>query len=193
VKGILEPVADMRVVGTTTQAREVVGLLRELQPDLLVLDYAMPGVEDWTLLKRVRRVQSGLPVVVLTGGDDHNLAKEALAHGARGFVHKSADPDDLVAAFRAAVVGEERPVVERGHGLQRVGERYGLTAREEDVLEALTRGLSLAEIGHELQISRQTVKSHVHNLYMKLDVHNRLEAMRLLLEGTLFGSPYNWL
>ena len=58
---------------------------------------------------------------------------------------------------------------------------------------ALSRGLSLAEIGTELQISRQTVKSHVHNLYLKLDVHNRLEAVRIILEGTLFGNPYNLL
>jgi DNA-binding NarL/FixJ family response regulator len=193
VKGILEPVKDMSIVGTTTDAREVAGLLREHQPDLLVLDYSLPGVEGWALLKRVRRLQVGLPVVVLTGMDDPELAQEALAHGARGFVHKSADPDNLVAALRAALDGGEPAVVEIGQNLQQMGAKYGLTAREEDVLAALSRGLSLAEIGHELQISRQTVKSHVHHLYLKLDVHNRLEAVRLLLEGTLFGSPYNWL
>jgi DNA-binding NarL/FixJ family response regulator len=194
LKGILEPVEDMTVVGVTTEACDVVGLLRELQPDLLVLDYAMPGIKGWTLLKRVRRVQAGLPVVLLTGSDDPRLAREALAHGARGFVHKSADPDDMIAAFRAAIVDGEPAVVERGQSLQQLGARFGLTAREEDVLAALSRGLSLAEIGSDLQISRQTVKSHVHNLYLKLDVHNRLEAVRLLLlEGTLFQNPYNWL
>jgi DNA-binding NarL/FixJ family response regulator len=193
MKGILEPVEDMTLVGVTTDACDVVGLLRELQPDLLVLDYAMPGIEGWTLLKRVRRVQSGLPVVLLTGSEDPRLAQEALAHGARGFVHKSAEPDDMIAAFRAALVDGEPAVIERGQSLQQVGARFGLTAREEDVLAALSRGLSLAEIGNELQISRQTVKSHVHNLYLKLDVHNRLEAVRILLEGTLFGNPYNLL
>jgi DNA-binding NarL/FixJ family response regulator len=55
LKGILEPVEDMTLVGVTTEASDVTGLLRELQPDLLVLDYAMPGVEGWTLLRRVRR------------------------------------------------------------------------------------------------------------------------------------------
>lgn len=193
MKGILEPVEDMTLVGVTTEASDLIGLLRELQPDLLVLDYAMPGIEGWTLLKRVLRVQSGLPVILLTGADDPRLAQEALAHGARGFIHKSADPDDMIAAFRAALVEEEPPVIERGQSLQHVGARFGLTAREEDVLAALSRGLSLAEIGTELQISRQTVKSHVHNLYLKLDVHNRLEAVRILLEGTLFGNPYNLL
>lgn len=193
MKGILEPVEDMTLVGATTEGCDVVGLLRELQPDLLVLDYAMPGIEGWTLLKRIRRVQSGLPVIILTGCEDPRLAQEALAHGARGFVHKSADPDDMIAAFRAALVDGEPALIERGHSLQQVGARFGLTAREEDVLTALSRGLSLAEIGSELQISRQTVKSHVHNLYLKLDVHNRLEAVRILLEGTLFGNPYNFL
>jgi len=193
LKGILEPIDDLELAGVTTEATDLVGLLRELQPDLLVLDYAMPGIDGWTLLKRVRRVQSGLPVVILTGSDDPRLAKEALAHGARGFVHKSADPEDMVAAFRAALADGEPAVVEQGQSLQQVGARFGLTAREEDVLAALSRGLSLAEIGSELQISRQTVKSHVHNLYLKLDVHNRLEAVRIILEGTLFGNPYNLL
>lgn len=193
LKGILEPIDDLELAGVTTEATDLVGLLRELQPDLLVLDYAMPGIDGWTLLKRVRRVQSGLPVVILTGSDDPRLAKEALAHGARGFVHKSADPEDMIAAFRAALADGEPAVVEQGQSLQQVGERFGLTAREEDVLAALSRGLSLAEIGTELQISRQTVKSHVHNLYLKLDVHNRLEAVRIILEGTLFGNPYNLL
>lgn len=193
LKGILEPIDDLELAGVTTEATDLVGLLRELQPDLLVLDYAMPGIDGWTLLKRVRRVQSGLPVVILTGSDDPRLAKEALAHGARGFVHKSADPEDMVAAFRAALADGEPAVVEQGQSLQQVGARFGLTAREEDVLAALSRGLSLAEIGDELQISRQTVKSHVHNLYLKLDVHNRLEAVRIILEGTLFGNPYNLL
>jgi DNA-binding NarL/FixJ family response regulator len=193
VKGILEPVDDLELAGVTTDACDLVGLLRELQPDLLVLDYSMPGIDGWTLLKRVRRVQSGLPVVILTGSDDPRLAQEALAHGARAFVHKSADPEDMLAAFRAALADGEPAVVEQGQSLQQVGARFGLTAREEDVLAALSRGLSLAEIGAELQISRQTVKSHVHNLYLKLDVHNRLEAVRIILEGTLFGNPYNLL
>ena len=193
LKGILEPIDDLELAGVTTEATDLVGLLRELQPDLLVLDYAMPGIDGWSLLKRVRRVQSGLPVVLLTGSDDPRLAQEALAHGARGFVHKSADPEDMVAAFRAALADGEPAVVEQGQSLQQVGARFGLTAREEDVLAALSRGLSLAEIGDELQISRQTVKSHVHNLYLKLDVHNRLEAVRIILEGTLFGNPYNLL
>ena len=193
LKGILEPIEDLELAGVTTEACDLVGLLRELQPDLLVLDYAMPGIQGWTLLRRVRRVQSGLPVVLLTGSDDPRLAQEALAHGARGFVHKSADPEDMVAAFRAALADGEPAVVEPGQSLQQVGARFGLTAREEDVLAALSRGLSLAEIGTELQISRQTVKSHVHNLYLKLDVHNRLEAVRIILEGTLFGNPYNLL
>ena len=193
LKGILEPIEDLELAGVTTEACDLVGLLRELQPDLLVLDYAMPGIEGWTLLRRVRRVQSGLPVVLLTGSDDPRLAQEAIAHGARGFVHKSADPEDMVAAFRAALADGEPAVVEQGQSLQQVGARFGLTAREEDVFAALSRGLSLAEIGTELQISRQTVKSHVHNLYLKLDVHNRLEAVRIILEGTLFGNPYNLL
>ena len=140
MKGILEPIEDLELAGVTTEACDLVGLLRELQPDLLVLDYAMPGIEGWTLLRRVRRVQSGLPVVLLTGSDDPRLAQEALAHGARGFVHKSADPEDMVAAFRAALAEGEPAVVEQGQSLQQVGARFGLTAP--DFTPPLTPGLA---------------------------------------------------
>lgn len=189
LEAILEPIGDIRVVGSTHEAQRVVGLLRELPPDLLVLDYAMPGVEGWSLLDRVRRTHPTIPVLILTGCDDPGLSREALYRGACGFFHKCASPDEVAPALRAAIAGETPTVDPR---LTRAVAAYGLTTREGDVLAALARGLSLAEIGRELQISRPTVKSHVHNLYRKLEVNNRLEALRTIVESALFDNPYNW-
>ena len=111
--------------------------------------------------------------------------------GARGFIHKSAAPEELIAVLRAVGAGG-RPLVAAGVR-RRTSAELRLTRREQQVLDALGRGLGRAEIASELQISRLTVKSHVHNVYRKLEVHNRLEAARLLLESKLFGNPYNWL
>lgn len=191
VRAIVEPVAHVTVVGETREAKRILGLVRELQPDVLLLDYAMPDMSAWTMLGSMGRLHPGVAVVILTGSDDPSLHEQALMRGARGFIHKSASPDELIAVLRTVGVGG-RPVVAAGVP-RRTSAELHLTKREQQVLDALGRGLGRAEIARELQISRLTVKSHVHNVYRKLEVHNRLEAARLLLESKLFGNPYNWL
>jgi DNA-binding NarL/FixJ family response regulator len=191
VRAIVEPVADVDVVGETREAKRILGLVRELQPDVLLLDYAMPDMSAWTMLGSMVRLHPGVAVVILTGSDDPRLQEQALMRGARGFIHKSASPDELIAVLRAVGAGG-RPVVAAG-APRRLSADFRLTRREQQVLDALGRGLGRAEIAQELQISRLTVKSHVHNVYRKLAVNNRLEAARILLESKLFGNPYNWL
>jgi len=186
---VLAEVPDISVVGVTHDPRRVLGMLRELQPDLLVLDYGMQGLDDWTLFDRVRRTHSRIPVAVLSGSDDPLLPREALARGACGYLHKSAASEDVAPFIRAACKGEKPFGDSR---LPRTAEAFGLTAREEQVLVGLARGLSLAAIGRELQISRQTVKTHVENLYEKLDVHSRVEAARTLVDEALLRNPYGW-
>jgi DNA-binding NarL/FixJ family response regulator len=185
LKAVLAPVGEFTVVGVTNEAERIVSLVRELDPHLLVLDYAMPGLNPWSLISRLRRLQPGLAVVMLTGSDDPGLARQALMQGARGFVHKSAEPEHLVSTLRAVISGEGSPVI--AADLPRAGAEYGLTAREQDVLTGIWRGLNSTEIGSELNISRSTVKHHVRQIYAKLDVHSRLEAVRVLLEGAIFG------
>jgi DNA-binding NarL/FixJ family response regulator len=185
LKAVLAPVGEFTVVGVTGEAERIVPLVRELEPHLLVLDYSMPGLKPWSLISRLRRLQPGLAVVMLTGSDDPGLAREALMQGARGFVHKSAEPEHLVSTLRAVVSGRGSAVVVAD--LPRAGAEYGLTAREQDVLTGIWRGLTSTEISSELNISRATVRHHVRQIYAKLDVHSRLEAVRVLLEGTIFG------
>jgi DNA-binding NarL/FixJ family response regulator len=139
----------------------------------------------------MRRLHPEVAVVLITGSDDRSLEGQALMRGARGYVHKSATPEQLISLLLAAA-DRNRPVAATAK-VRLPGAGFGLTPREQQVLDALMRGLGGVEIAHELQISRATVKSHVHNLYLKLGVHNRLEAVRLLLEETVFGPIYNWL
>jgi DNA-binding NarL/FixJ family response regulator len=129
--------------------------------------------------------------VLLAESPDPELTTAALERGAKGVILKSAEPDALAPALRAAIRGESpRPGPQAA---PRAAEALGLTPREEAVLQAMGRGLSNAEIARELSIGKGTVKFHLHHAYDKLGVATRLEALRVLVERAIFGHPYDWL
>src|SRR6266508_2895630 len=173
-RALLEPDADIEVVGVTYEADRILALVTELEPDLLLLDHQMPGMDGLAFLDRLRAAHPGVAVVLLADAPDPDLTTAALERGAKGVILKSAEPDALAPALRAA-------------------EALGLTPREEAVLLAMGRGLSNAEIARELSIGKGTVKFHLHHAYDKLGVATRLEALRVLVERAIFGHPYDWL
>ncbi|SRR6266852_4662374 len=191
VRALLEPVADIEVAGVAYEADRVLALVAELEPDLLLLDSHMPGVNALAFLDDLRAAQPAVAVVLLTESPDPELTTAALEHGAKGVILKSAEPEALAPALRAAIRGEsprpEQPIPPRA------SEALGLTPREEAVLLAMGRGLSNAEIARELSIGKATVKFHLHHAYEKLDVATRLDALRVLVERAIFGNDYNWL
>lgn len=194
LQALFEPLADIEVVGTTHEPEDVVPLVAETKPDLLLLDAEMGGSDMGTML--LRRVRAGHPavgVVLLTESLDPERASTALiTHGAKGIIEKSADPDQFAPALRAATRGEAPQV--GGPEAERPGLPLGLTGREESVLLALARGQSNDQIAHELHIATHTVKFHLRNAYAKLGVENRVEALRILVENAILGdNPYNWL
>ena len=191
VQVLLEPEADIEVAGVTRDADRILSLVAELDPDLLLLDSHMPGIDGLGFLDRLRASHPAVAVMLLTDWPDPELTTAAFERGARGVIVKSSEPDALAPALRAAMRGESpRP---NEPATARVAEALGLTVREEAVVRAMGRGLSNAEIGLELSISRHTVKLHLHHAYDKLGVANRVEALRVLIEQAIFGNDYDWL
>lgn len=175
--------ADFEVVGEGASAAEALMLVRDLQPDILMLDLDMPG----TGLSAARAVAADFPavkIVVLTASADEDQLRAALKDGAHAYVLKGSPARDLVAILRAVKGGQgyvppalaasllSEPAASRVTGPAEAP----LTEREEQVLERLALGLSNKEIGQQLHLTEKTVKYHVTGILQKLRVRNRVEA-----------------
>lgn len=182
--------ADITVVAEATVGREAVELAIFYCPDVVVMDHMMPGMDGIEATRRLHAHDPSIRVLVLTEAHDEELGLRALRAGAVGFLSKEIDLDALPRVLRSARDGEAAisrqfamTLVEHyrassigGEGLRPV--RSCLTAREWEVLDLLTTGLTADQIADTLVLSTETVHSHIKNLYRKLDVHSRQDAVR---------------
>jgi DNA-binding NarL/FixJ family response regulator len=191
VKAVLEPEADLEVVGVTHEADRILALVADLEPDLVLLESQLSGMDGMAILDRLRTADPAVAVVLLSESPDPASTTAALERGAQGVILTSSDPELLAPVLRAAIRGERpQPEPQAAPPVENV---LGFTPREEAVLQALGRGLSNAEIARELAIGTTTVRAHLVNAYGKLGVSTRLEAFSALVERAIFGNPYNWL
>lgn len=182
VRQALESAGEIEVVGEATRGSQVVPLITRVQPDLALLDVRMPDLDGFACLERIRAKHPGVVVVLLTAFPAPDYAASAKIAGARGYIVKSVSPMDLVDAIRQLFTSPRF----QSFGLETRDERPGaLTNRELAIVTAVARGLSNKEIARELWITEQTVKFHLGNVYRKLEVANRTEAARVVLERGL--------
>jgi DNA-binding NarL/FixJ family response regulator len=179
------------VVGEATAGSQVLPLISRTDPDLVLLDIGMPEMDGLKCLDLIRKRYPGVKVVVLSGADDAESIRSALARGATAFISKLVDPRDLPASIRQAVEGTVYRAVDVQEAAPSSAARdAGLTPAEIRVLEALARGLSNKEIAKELWLTQQTVKFHLTNIYRRLDVANRTEAVRYAYQHRLVEHPF---
>jgi DNA-binding NarL/FixJ family response regulator len=188
---VLEQAEGFEVVGEATLGSQVLPLVGQTNPDVVLLDVRMPEMDGLTCLDRIRKQHPDVVVVMLSAYDDPDTIASALARGARSFIGKMIDPRDLPSALRLVVQGTVYSSVsgtEPSH--EGEAQKAGLTPSEERVLEALARGLSNREIAQELWLTQQTVKFHLTNIYRRLGVTNRTEAVRYAYKHRLVAHPF---
>ncbi|WP_061963513.1 response regulator transcription factor [Demequina aurantiaca] len=199
LKMILESEDDLDVCGEAADGSEALAMARETEPNVVLMDIRMPGVDGLTATRELVAECPDVHVVILTTFDDDEYVYEALRAGASGFLLKSADGDTLVNAVRVVAGGEAllapevtRRVIEKfasGALAQNPAgadpdnhvpspEAIGdLSDREVEVLLLMARGLSNQEIASELFVSNTTVKTHVSHILTKLGVRDRVQAV----------------
>jgi DNA-binding NarL/FixJ family response regulator len=195
---ILESENDIQIVGEAADGVEAIDQARALQPDVILMDIRMPRLDGLEATRRILdRASPTSKVLVLTTFDLDEYVYESLRAGASGFMLKDAPPEQLVDAIRIVASGDSllAPAVTRrvieGFVAGRPArdgpppELDSLTARELEVLQALARGCSNAEIAQELFVSETTVKTHVARVLQKLNLRDRVQAVVLAYESGL--------
>jgi DNA-binding NarL/FixJ family response regulator len=180
LRAILEP--ELQVVGEAGDGAGVAALVRRLRPDVVVMDIRMPGVDGIEATQRiVAGVDAPPPILILTTFEHDDHVFEALRAGASGFLLKRAEPAELVRAIRLLAEGDSLlfpAAIRRLAARQtRAPRDLDLTAREGEILRAMARGLSNAEIAQELVVSLETVKTHVSAILTKLGARDRTQAV----------------
>ena len=193
LEATLERADGFTVVGTATSGLQAEPLVSRTQPDLVLLDLQLPGLDGLSCLALLRERHPDATVVVLSGLEDEEMIERALSGGAAAVVRKSISPADLPVLLRQVLQGSVKfatPRIARAVVTKATRESQldvvraeacgetGLTARELEVLEMVARGLPNRAVAEELFLSDQTVKRHLRKVYRKLGVANRTEAAR---------------
>lgn len=199
---------DIAVLGIALNGEDAIRMSAELAPDIILMDIRMPGMSGVECTRIIKERTPGVQIMMLTTFDDDEYILQALGHGAVGYLLKDADPSFLISAIRSVhrggvliapqvakkllgrlvprgPDGEARPAAD-GAAEAAGGRRTAidsLSRREHEVLLQLAKGLTNREIADALFIAEQTVKNHVSEIYAKLGVHDRAQALLLALEA----------
>jgi len=197
LRRLLESYPDLQVVGEAADGVQAVSETLELGPQVVLMDAQLPNEQSLEALRQIKQLNLDTRVLLLATQDREAYLYETLRAGADGYVLKDIVPDELAAALRSVARGEVlvQPQL-AGRLLSRFGKqpRGGapfetLTARELEVLRLLARGLRNKEIASRLVVSERTVNFHLANIYQKLNVSGRTEALSKALEQGLIAAP----
>lgn len=189
---LLGELEDVDVVGEAGNGAEALALTPRLTPDVVLMDLRMPVMDGAEATARLREQPGAPQVLVLTTYDTDADIVRAVESGARGYLLKDTPPAVLADAIRRAALGETvlaPPVAARLAERLRAPARVELTPRELEVLKAVARGLSNAEVGRELYIGEATVKTHLLRVFAKLEVTDRTAAVTAAYRLGLISVP----
>jgi DNA-binding NarL/FixJ family response regulator len=186
IRSALEEVGGFDILGEVTQGKDLLPLVARTDPDVVLLDIQIPGLDGLETLDTFRNEFPHVRVIVLSVLAAFDQIQVALARGAAAYIVKTINPSDLAPAIRHAVEGTVYHVVGTPEASELAMVRAaGLTERELTIIKAVARGLSNQAIAKELWVTEQTVKFHLTNIYRKLNIANRTEAARWVYEHGL--------
>ncbi len=189
VRALLDPVADVEVVGEAETGRAAVERAAQLLPDVVLMDINMPGINGIEAARQVAAANPHIGVIMLTMLEDDDSVFAAMRAGARGYILKGADKAEMLRAIRAAAAGEAlfSPAIARRligffRDLRAAPQTAApifpeLTDREREVLALIAQGHNNAEIAQRLTLSPKTVGNHISNIFNKLQVADRAQAI----------------
>jgi DNA-binding NarL/FixJ family response regulator len=192
IRSLLEDQQDIEVIGEAEDGQTAVKMATQLDPDIVIMDIAMPLLNGLEATRHIRRDSPQVKVLILTMHENEEYIRQVLAAGAFGYVLKDAAARDLLGAIRAVYNGESvlspaitRLVIEdylRWGDMQPVDASNGLTSREREVLQLIAEGYTNKEIAEILCLSIKTIQSHRTNLMGKLDLHDRGELIKYAIQ-----------
>jgi DNA-binding NarL/FixJ family response regulator len=195
---------DFEVVAQAQDGRHVLDVLQQYAPDILLLDLKMPGLDGLATLQRLQAVKNKTRVIVLTASDDKNEFVQAMKLGTSGIVLKQTATELLIKSIRKVHAGEiwldshttaavirqfvaadESPAPSAPQAATRERERSPLSQREREIVALVAQGFKNKEMAEKMFISEQTVKNHLHNIFDKLGVSDRLELALYAIHNNL--------
>ncbi len=196
IREFLEEASDIVVVAEAADGEEAKHLIRRHLPDVAILDVRMPKATGIDVTRWIRSTFSSIGVLILSAYDDDPFVIAALRAGANGYVLKTAEADEIIAAVRAVYRGQSAldPTIAQKLLSHLTGDTPSypiedLTPREREVLTLAAKGLTNRAIGQSLGISDRTVQGHLANIYAKLNVGSRTEAVTKALQLGLIALP----
>ncbi|MDO6434871.1 response regulator transcription factor [Flavitalea sp. BT771] len=186
---------DMEMIAAMSNAETVETDIRELKPDVVLMDIDMPAVNGVSAVKRIRQMDAVLPVIMLTVFDDNENIFNAVCAGASGYILKRCATEEIPSAIRNVLSGGApmtgtvaRKILQMVPAAKGPDtENVDLSQREVQILQLLARGFSYKMIAVEIKISMDTVRFHIKNIYDKLHVHSAPEAVSKGLKGKLIS------
>lgn len=197
LRKLLESMPELTVVGEAAEGLALLALAEQLQPDLVLMDIAMPGLNGLEATARLVKAQAGIRVLILSMHQNEEYVRQALRHGAVAYLLKDAAPVELELAIQAVQRGEIylSPAVSRGVVSDYVQRLRGapspavlLTPRQREVLQLIAEGHSSKEIARRLHLSVKTVETHRSQLMKQLDIHEVTGLVRYALRSGLISS-----
>jgi DNA-binding NarL/FixJ family response regulator len=192
VCSLLKQAGGYEVLGAFANGAQVESQVKECNPDVILMDINMPGVNGIEAVKKVRSVNRKVQIIMLTVFDDNEHVFMALSAGANGYLLKKYISDKLIDAIEEVVQGGApmspaiaRMVIDNMQQRQQLKDSYKLTDREKEILQLLSRGNSFKMIAGGLGLSIDTIRTHVKHIYEKLQVNSQIEAVSKALNEKL--------